>query len=122
MRANRRNLVHWSGQNDIENNYPDPIIGCSGQFCQTRRRQRKVDMHFRLIASAGQARNPHSCVLWRRFVVQPVRSSSIASDRSTMASSALSGLKHESCPTSLVQSEIHLLMEAEMLPSGTIWL
>jgi len=40
-------------------------------------------MHFRLIASAGQARNPHSCLLWRRFVVQPVRSSSIASDRST---------------------------------------
>src|SRR6476646_1314892 len=37
-----------------------------------------------------------------------------------MASSAMSGLKHESCPTSLVQSEIHLLMEAEMLPSGTI--
>jgi len=40
-------------------------------------------MHFRLITGAGQARNPHSCLLWRRFVVQPVRSSSIASDRST---------------------------------------
>ena len=49
MRANRRNLVHWNGQNDIENNYPDPTVGCSGQFCQTRRPQRKVDMRFCLI-------------------------------------------------------------------------
>src|SRR3954453_17806372 len=107
MRANRRNLVHWNGQNDIENNYPDPTVGCSGQFCQTRRPQRKVDMRFCLINLVDPAKKERDLPPLATFVVNPCAGGGSLRIVSP-APKCNVGPKRGSCPISLVQSEIHV--------------